>query len=60
VLNQYWVLTAYTVIDQDHDDGYLRQTEMKVGFESQRMDAINSANTNGLLFVNGWLAEYDL
>ena len=60
MLNQYWVLTTYTVTDQDHDDGYLRQTEMKVGFESQRMDAINSANTNGLLFVNGWLAEYDL
>jgi len=27
VLNQYWVLTAYTVTDQDHDDGYLRQTK---------------------------------
>lgn len=27
MLNQYWVLTAYTVTDQDHDDGYLRQTK---------------------------------
>jgi len=54
------VLTAYTVTDQDNDDGIFAQQKMKVGFESQRMDAINSANTNGLLFVGGWLAEYDL
>ena len=60
MLNQYWVLTAYTVTDQDHDDGIFAKPKMKVGFESQRMDAINSANTNGLLFVSGWLAEYDL
>jgi len=40
--------------------GIFAKQKMKVGFESQRMDAINSAKTNGLLFVSGWLAEYDL